>query len=479
MQARPPPPSDRIASPSLRLDDAGAFGRLFDRFADAKVVLLGEATHGTSEFYRARAAITRRLIERARLQHRRRRGGLARRHPHRPLRPPPAAAGRPTTRRSRASRPGCGATSRSTTSSIGCATTTNALAARSPGRVPRPRPLQPALLDRGGPRLSRRGRSGGSQGRARALRLPVALARGPGALWPRGALWRQEAVRAEAARPAPRASREAARLRERATARISSMPCRTPASSRAAEHYYRIMYQGSTESWNLRDRHMFDTLQALLDRRGDARQGRRLGAQLPYRQCRRDRHGLAGRVQHRRVLPHGVSRRGGADRFRHRPRHGRGGERLGRADADQDRAAVAGPTATSACSCETGMPASLTDWRPHERAELRELLSRSRLERAIGVIYRPETRALQPLFRSRPRRAVRRLRVVRGNQGRDASGARPPRRRPGHVPVRPLTPWYSRPLAMPGIAGLGARFFGKAVSTLPDHALASAPKGRP
>ena len=44
--------------------DADAFGAVFDRFADAKVVLLGEASHGTSEFYRARAAITRRLIER-------------------------------------------------------------------------------------------------------------------------------------------------------------------------------------------------------------------------------------------------------------------------------------------------------------------------------------------------------------------------------------------------------------------------------
>src|SRR3954453_8165611 len=40
-----------------------AFGRLFDRFGDCRVVLLGEASHGTSEFYRARAAITRRLIE--------------------------------------------------------------------------------------------------------------------------------------------------------------------------------------------------------------------------------------------------------------------------------------------------------------------------------------------------------------------------------------------------------------------------------
>lgn len=41
-----------------------AFAALFDRFAERRVVLLGEASHGTSEFYRARAAITRRLIER-------------------------------------------------------------------------------------------------------------------------------------------------------------------------------------------------------------------------------------------------------------------------------------------------------------------------------------------------------------------------------------------------------------------------------
>jgi erythromycin esterase-like protein len=42
-----------------------AFGRLFDRYAkDARVVLLGEASHGMSEFYRARAEITRWLIER-------------------------------------------------------------------------------------------------------------------------------------------------------------------------------------------------------------------------------------------------------------------------------------------------------------------------------------------------------------------------------------------------------------------------------
>ena len=50
------------AEPLPAFDDP-AFGRMFDRFADARVVLLGEASHGTSEFYRARAAITRRLVQ--------------------------------------------------------------------------------------------------------------------------------------------------------------------------------------------------------------------------------------------------------------------------------------------------------------------------------------------------------------------------------------------------------------------------------
>lgn len=54
----------RAAAEPLPEFDDPAFGALFDRFAAAKVVLLGEASHGTSEFYRARAAITRRLVER-------------------------------------------------------------------------------------------------------------------------------------------------------------------------------------------------------------------------------------------------------------------------------------------------------------------------------------------------------------------------------------------------------------------------------
>jgi erythromycin esterase-like protein len=53
----------RNCEPLPRMDDEQAFAAHFDRFADARVVLLGEASHGTSEFYRARAAITRRLVD--------------------------------------------------------------------------------------------------------------------------------------------------------------------------------------------------------------------------------------------------------------------------------------------------------------------------------------------------------------------------------------------------------------------------------
>ena len=60
--ARLPELIARVAEPLPDLDDP-AFGRQFDRFGEARVVLLGEASHGTAEFYQARAAITRWLIE--------------------------------------------------------------------------------------------------------------------------------------------------------------------------------------------------------------------------------------------------------------------------------------------------------------------------------------------------------------------------------------------------------------------------------
>ena len=59
--------SRRLRAKSQPLPDLHspeAFAAHFDVFADAKIVLLGEASHGTAEFYKARAAITHRLVER-------------------------------------------------------------------------------------------------------------------------------------------------------------------------------------------------------------------------------------------------------------------------------------------------------------------------------------------------------------------------------------------------------------------------------
>jgi erythromycin esterase-like protein len=58
--------AERVRAAAQALPDlhAPAFATAFDVFADAKIVLLGEATHGSAEFYRARAAITQRLVER-------------------------------------------------------------------------------------------------------------------------------------------------------------------------------------------------------------------------------------------------------------------------------------------------------------------------------------------------------------------------------------------------------------------------------
>jgi erythromycin esterase-like protein len=56
------PTITEVLEPLPEVEDP-AFAQAFDRFADARVVLLGEASHGTSEFYRARAAITLHLVE--------------------------------------------------------------------------------------------------------------------------------------------------------------------------------------------------------------------------------------------------------------------------------------------------------------------------------------------------------------------------------------------------------------------------------
>jgi erythromycin esterase-like protein len=53
---------DEVAALARPLTDAGDLDVLLDRVGDARVVMLGQASHGTHEFYAWRAALTQRLI---------------------------------------------------------------------------------------------------------------------------------------------------------------------------------------------------------------------------------------------------------------------------------------------------------------------------------------------------------------------------------------------------------------------------------
>lgn len=63
--ARPLPLPALIAQAGRPLPEIAdpAFAKAFDCYADKRIIMLGEASHGTHEFYAARSAITRRLVE--------------------------------------------------------------------------------------------------------------------------------------------------------------------------------------------------------------------------------------------------------------------------------------------------------------------------------------------------------------------------------------------------------------------------------
>jgi erythromycin esterase-like protein len=156
------------------------------------------------------------------------------------------------------------------------------------------------------------------------------------------------------------------------------------------------MYEGSTASWNLRDRHMFDTLQSLLERRGagakavvwahNSHIGNAAATAMGWQGefnigelCRtayRDDAVLIGFGTDRGTVAAASDWDEPMEVKKVRPSREDSHERV---------------------FLETAIPCSLTDWRAGKR-ELRELLSEPRLERAIGVVYRPETERYSHYF---------------------------------------------------------------------------------
>lgn len=372
------------AEPLPAIDDP-AFAAAFDRFAGARVVLLGEASHGTSEFYRARAAITRRLIERH---------GF-------------------TLVAVEADWPDAADINRFVR---GRPALDGPAFARFPAWMWRNREVEAFLLwlrdwNAGRPE----GRQAGFYGLdlynlAGSIRAVLdhldavdpetaALARRHyGCLRP----WMEEPQRYGLfARSTGRAACEAGvlamlgELQQRQRAGAGEFEGLLDAAGNArlianAEAYYRAMFNGADASWNLRDTHMADTLAALLDAHpgaravvwahnshiGDARQtemGTRRG-ELNLGQLVRERLGADAALI------------------------GLGTDRGTVACADDWDAPMvvkpvtpARPDSFERLARDTGLPRFLLDLRPGAQDDVREALFEPRLERFIGVIYRPET----------------------------------------------------------------------------------------
>ncbi len=166
-----------------------------------------------------------------------------------------------------------------------------------------------------------------------------------------------------------------------------------------AEHYYRAMYSGSVESWNLRDQHMFDTLRSIAAHRGPATKlivwehNSHVGDAAATEMAARGEHNV-GHLCRRAFgdelfvvgfgTDHGTVAAAHAwdepmQRMRVRPARADSYERL--------------------CH-DAGIPAFLLHLRDPVRAALRDELSDPRLERAIGVVYRPDTELASHYFQA-------------------------------------------------------------------------------
>ena len=165
---------------------------------------------------------------------------------------------------------------------------------------------------------------------------------------------------------------------------------------RAAEQYYRSMYRGAASSWNLRDRHMFDTLLRLMAHREDARaviwaHNSHVGNASATAMGWRGEFNI-GELVRAAYGEEAVLIGFGTDRGTVAAASDWG------AEMHIKKVRPARDDSWEAAFRRTGQARSLTDWRGHKDRALVELLSQTLLERAIGVIYRPETELASHYF---------------------------------------------------------------------------------
>jgi erythromycin esterase-like protein len=169
---------------------------------------------------------------------------------------------------------------------------------------------------------------------------------------------------------------------------------------RDAEAYYRAMFRGGAESWNLRDRHMMGTLEALIEHTG--RPGR------PGRVVVWAHNSHLGDARATRLAALGELNLGQLAR----ERFGHACCAIGMTMHDGDVTAAhewdepaalrtvrpSLPGSYERLFHDTGLGAFML---PLSRSELARALAGPRLERAIGVLYRPETERTSHYFSAR------------------------------------------------------------------------------
>lgn len=384
-QLEPLPPPERFEE----------FGDFFDRFADANVVLLGEATHGTSEFYRARAAITRRLIEKhgftvvaaeadwpdaaridAYVRHhakRPRRGESFVRFPTWMWRNVEVLAFADWLRGYNEGKPADRQASFHGLDVYSLSESMHAVI---------------AYLDRVDSHASERaGYRYGCLSPWQADPAKYGQAVVHGGIDPCEANVVQQLKEMLAKRLDWIDSDGEAWFDAAQNARIV----------RAAERYYRIMYQGANESWNLRDRHMFDTLQAVIAHRGFGTKAVVWAHNSHVGNAAATGMGWRGQFNIGELARIAYGESAILVGF---------GTDTGTVAAASDWGAdmeIKTVRAARADSYEhvfrrTGIARCLADWRNPAKSEVREMLRAPRLERAIGVVYRPETELYSHYF---------------------------------------------------------------------------------
>jgi len=167
-----------------------------------------------------------------------------------------------------------------------------------------------------------------------------------------------------------------------------------------AEQYYRAIYYGDAASWNLRDQHMFNTLERLLAQRGPnakavvwAHNSHVGNAAFTEMGQVRGEHNI-GQLARQRFGDDAALIGFGTDR----------GTVAAASDWDGimeiKRVRPARDDSYEGRSRETGIAAFLLETGPGQKESLRVELAEPLLERAIGVIYRPETELLSHYFQA-------------------------------------------------------------------------------